>query len=161
MSMWAGSNQLINLVTGFLPRKICFSSRPSNARFMMDTAAMGLWSTPCFRASINPSVLHHHSLLNSNNAYLLVNIYIYIYIYIHTHTHTHKHTHTQIQFTILYQTLSDAFRLCLICYQWSENQGIINDICMYTLSLKGPAHIDLHVQDIVLLDTDFQCSSDP
>jgi hypothetical protein len=37
------------------------------------------------------------------------------------------------------------------------------DICVYTLSLKGPAHIDLHVQDIVLLlvDTGFQCSSEP
>jgi hypothetical protein len=34
-------------------------------------------------------------------------------------------------------------------------------VCVCVLSLKSPAHIDLHVQDIMLLDTDFQCSSDP
>jgi len=63
MSMWAASNYLTHLVTGFLPWKICCRSRPTHAQFVMDKVALGLWSTSRFRASIIPSVFNNHSLL--------------------------------------------------------------------------------------------------
>ena len=136
MSMWVGSNYLMNSVSGFLPRKICFSPRPSHARFMMDKVALGLWSTSRFRTSIIPSVFPNHSLLNSNNVHLLY------------------------YFTLDFlRHISALFELSSGDCN-SRNQAM-HYICVYILSLQAPAHVNFHVQDIVLLDTDLECSSDP
>jgi hypothetical protein len=94
----------MNLVTGFLPRKMSCRSRPSIARFMMDKVAQGLWSTSRFRATIILSVFHNHSLLNSNNIHLLGNIYIYIYTYIYVYIYIYTHIYTLLFYIRLFPT---------------------------------------------------------